>query len=261
MYLCVQYEQSQNASQFERYRSLGPCRHGHIAMINKQRSLNWISCHTNRFWRQAIAGADWDYKGHMTTVKKYLSSWETTLSVNCRATRYTRLFFALLLLRLRKTIFDSTYNQLQAEKLKNIYGCKKTTQAKEDRVLPFPGSVVPLRLQNLSRTRDQFISVRINNVVLAFLFLANLNWETGNWNGWFFSAKRANLWRSLLVSAEVGSNSYQAKGWNFECLPFDDLVVVDGLLSNCRLNLYTWIVKNKFIIKQCKLIFNRRRMA
>ena len=113
MYLCVQYEQSQNASQFECYRSLGPCRHGHIAMINKQRSLNWISYHTNRFWRQAIAGADWDYKGHMTTVKKYLSSWETTLSVNCRATRYTRLFFALLLLRLRKTIFDSTYNQLQ----------------------------------------------------------------------------------------------------------------------------------------------------
>jgi hypothetical protein len=35
----------------------------------------------------------------------------------------------------------------------------------------------------------------------------------------------------LLVNAKVGSNNYPKRS-KFKCLPFDDLVVVDGLVNN-----------------------------
>jgi hypothetical protein len=59
------------------------------------------------------------------------------------------------------------------------------------------------------------------------------------------SAKKDDLLEivELLVNAKVGSNNYHAKRSKFKCLPFDDLVVVDGLVSNYRLALYTCIMK------------------
>jgi hypothetical protein len=54
------------------------------------------------------------------------------------------------------------------------------------------------------------------------------------------STKKDDFWRfvQLLVNAKAGSINY-AKRSKFKCLPFVDLVFVDGLVNNYRLALCT----------------------